>query len=201
MTTRPQRHTSRTLLQLNDFGRQYTPTTGPLLLGLWYRPPNDPRHSIDTLDAELDKHAPSHNGTLLTGDLNIHHKRWLRFSHSNTPEGAQLHNICKQHNLTETIRAPTRNDYLLDPFFTTLPSQTKSTVLSKIADRNATLTTLHFPSPQETSSSRLIHDFKKADWTSLNSTFKATNWTQVLSNDPSTAARNLTDFILNTAST
>ena len=173
--------------------------TGPLLFGLYYRPPDDPHNSLDTLDAELHKHSPTHIGTFLTGDFNVHHKRWLRFSNANTPEGAQLHDICKQHNLTETVQAPTRNDYLLDPFFTNFPSQTKTIVLPKIADHNATLTTLDFPTPQETATTRQVHNFKKADWTSLNATFKATDWTRVLSNDPSTDARNLTDFILSTA--
>ena len=175
--------------------------TGPLLLGLYYRPPDDPHHSLDTLDAELDKHSHSHTGTLLTGDFNIHHKRWLHFSNANTPEGAQLHDICKQHNLTETVRAPTRNNYLLDPFFTSLPSLTKSIVLPKIADHNATLTTLNFHTPLETATTRHVHDFKKADWTSLNATFEHTDWTTILTDDPSTAARNLTDFILTTAAT
>ena len=70
--------------------------TGPLLFGLYYRPPDDQHNSLDSLDTELHKYAPTHTGTFLTGDFNIHHKRWLRFSHSNTPEGAQLHDICKQ---------------------------------------------------------------------------------------------------------
>ena len=60
---------------------------GPLPFRLYYRPPDDPQHSLDTLDAELDKHAPSHIGIFLTSDFNVHHERWLHFSRDNTTEG------------------------------------------------------------------------------------------------------------------
>ena len=64
--------------------------TGPLLFGLWYRPPDDDDNSLHTLATELDELAPQHTGLFLTGDFNIHHRKWLRFSNSNTPQGELL---------------------------------------------------------------------------------------------------------------
>jgi hypothetical protein len=34
----------------------------------------------------------------LTGDMNVHHTKWLRYSSHNTPHGQRLYNITQRHN-------------------------------------------------------------------------------------------------------
>ena len=51
-------------------------TIGPILLGLWYRPPNCKEH-LAHLDSELVSYGDCMIGTVLIGDMNIHHKKWL----------------------------------------------------------------------------------------------------------------------------
>jgi len=59
---------------------------GPILIGLWYRPPcYGEVGSIQSLDAELLKHGNNVLGTILCGDMNVHHSMWLQFSHNITP--------------------------------------------------------------------------------------------------------------------
>ncbi|CAE8658754.1 unnamed protein product [Polarella glacialis] len=64
---------------------------GPLLFGLWYRPPAYGEiDSITSLEAEVRCHAANVIGTILVGDMNVHHKPWLKYSASCTPAGRHL---------------------------------------------------------------------------------------------------------------
>ena len=150
--------------------------TGPFLIGLWCRPPKSHISHIETLSAELDTHTHNTVATLIFGDLNIHHARWLRFSRGNTAAGELLHNISKQYNLTETVCAPTRGPYLLDLVLSSVPNLTSNLILPKIADHNLILTTLRAPPIQSHSFPRSVWDFHKAQWSNLNKTFEATDW-------------------------
>ena len=61
---------------------------GPLLLVNWYRPPDDDATlSMPIFRSELVTLVENHVGTIVMGDLNIHHRKWLRFSNANTPSG------------------------------------------------------------------------------------------------------------------
>ena len=81
---------------------------GPILLGVWYRPPDESRELLETLAAELEQHSPGHIGIFLLCDANIHHKRWLKFSESNSSPGQELQEICDGAGLAQIVREPTR---------------------------------------------------------------------------------------------
>ena len=87
--------------------------TGPVLIGAWYRPPDESSSEIKTLAEELAKYMPGHIGTFLFCDANIHHKRWLRFSNGNTSLGQELQDICDSLGLKQMVREPTRKLNLL----------------------------------------------------------------------------------------
>ncbi len=54
---------------------------GPYLLCCWYRPPAPGNTvTIDNLEAEYLRHRDGIMGTIILGDLNVHSKRWLKFS-------------------------------------------------------------------------------------------------------------------------
>ena len=63
---------------------------GPTLLGVWYRAPDAPQEHTDTFETELQELLDDHVHTLVVGDLNVYHQKWLKFSPSNTPLGQQL---------------------------------------------------------------------------------------------------------------
>ena len=50
-----------------------------ILLGNWYRSGASEFNGFVELYEELAEHFTEVSGVLLFGELNIHHKRWLRF--------------------------------------------------------------------------------------------------------------------------
>ena len=54
---------------------------GPLLCGVWYRPPTlGEVGSIVSCERGWRRLSAEHAATILVGDLNVHHARWLRHS-------------------------------------------------------------------------------------------------------------------------
>ena len=86
---------------------------GPHLLCAWYSPPGE-RDSIHTLQQEWEEHKDHALGSIVVGDLNVHQANWLRHSSRNSPEGAELHQICCDMGMKQVVETPTRSDYLLD---------------------------------------------------------------------------------------
>ena len=184
---------------LNEPGSLYT-STGPLLFGVFYRPPNDPLENLDSLETELAHHSTSHIGTFLCGDLNVHEARWLRFSNvPTTPAGRRLREISESFNLTETVRAPTRNEYLLDLLLTDHPNATKTTVLPRIADHSPVLAKLSFDPIHEIPHTRAVWDYKHANWDALNHAFSHTDWNTLLNKNVDDATDTLKNYITATA--
>ena len=64
---------------------------GPILLCIWYRPPcHGEVQSIKAFVAEWERLSAGYLGTLIVGDLNVHHLHWLKFSSSVSVEGTCL---------------------------------------------------------------------------------------------------------------
>ena len=89
---------------------------GALLIGNWYRPPDEDGNSISILQAEIERLRSECVGVILLGDINIHHKRWLRYSSKNTTTGERLWEVCRDLGLKQIVAKPTRGEYLLDLF-------------------------------------------------------------------------------------
>ena len=79
-----------------------------ILLGNWYRPGSSDFDGFTELYSELAEHYAEVSGALLVGDMNVHHKRWLRFSNDNTPVGSELKMLCDFHGFSQLVREPTR---------------------------------------------------------------------------------------------
>ena len=72
---------------------------GPYLLGAWYRAPSaQVDATVTSLRDELEQHRPSALGTLLVGDMNVHHTRWLGSS-CTTPAGEALRGIASDYGM------------------------------------------------------------------------------------------------------
>ena len=99
----------------------------------WYRPGASAFDGFTELHAELAEYFAEVSGVLLIGDLNIHRKRWLRFSNDNTHIGSEMKALCDFPGLSQIVCEPTREQYLLDLAICDLVGAT-ATVLPKIAD-------------------------------------------------------------------
>ena len=109
-----------------------------ILFVLWYRSPSDSDPFAAIAEFETDFIRLSHGtiGTVVVGDLNIHHTRWLKCSNANTPEGTRLMRFCHLHNLSQMVKHPTRGEYLLDLVLTDLPQLITTAVTAPITDHN-----------------------------------------------------------------
>ena len=53
-------------------------------------------------------------GTIILGDMNVHHTGWLTHSANITPEGRALFKFCAYNGIAQCVDGPTRRKYLLD---------------------------------------------------------------------------------------
>ena len=142
--------------------------TGPYLIGVWYRPPvPGEMQSIMDFSEEWQRLSKEVLGTILVGDLNVHHIRWLRYSLRNSAEGELLRDICDAVGLRQLVREPTRGDNLLDLALTDL-DEVRCRVVGKIADHKGLQLTLPLTVPRIEIQSRLVWHFRGADWDGLN---------------------------------
>ena len=182
-------------------------TQGPYLLGVWYRPPQQGEtDSIQRMEEEYVKHCSNVLGTILVGDLNIHHKNWLQHSRSVTPEGRLLYDFCLTSGFEERVKQPTREKNLLDLVLTDLHTDVKCEVRPQLADHNCVLVTTELGVPSVVEVERECWQWHKADWSNLRKELADTNWDQVLfvgeepfEDLPNAAVQRFTDLVLNTA--
>ena len=136
------------------------------LLANWYRPGASTHDGFVRLYAEVSEYFQQCSGMLIAGDLNIHHKQWLRFSNDNTQVGADMKSFCDFHGMTQLVREPTRGEYLLDLACTDIHNSTAS-VHPVIADHKAVLIKLPLPVMLEQIERREIWILKQVNWTIL----------------------------------
>ena len=139
------------------------------------RPPNC-NEDLVNLENELDKHGDNMIGTVLIGDMNIHHNKWLRFSNNNTPVGDRLLQLSLSHNLHEYVRNPPRGDYLLDLAPCSVLCAVKTKMMLNIVDHNAVMITLNIPQIQKVRAPRMVWDYRNADWNKLQADLGAVDW-------------------------
>ena len=170
---------------------------GPFLRGLWYRPPNSSDDHVNSLESEFERLCDGYVGALLVGDFNIHQRRWLRYSSSNTALGERIQTFAAKHSLTQFVKDPTHVDgNLLDLVLSSLPFATKSTVTPRIADHNGVLTQIDVPAVTESVIQREVWDFKKADWLQLQSLLERQDWSFLERLSVDEAATEFTNTVL-----
>jgi len=146
-----------------------------ILLANWYRPGATVHDGFANLYAEVGEHFQEMSGILIAGDLNIHHKRWLRYSNDNTQVGADLKTFCDYHGMSQLVREPTRNDYLLDLACTDV-HKSSAKVMPYLSDHKSVLVTLPLPEILEKNVKREVWDLTKADWTNLKKQLQDYDW-------------------------
>ena len=159
---------------------------GPILIGNWYRP-GDEDLDVEAFQEEAQKHSNGMIGTIIVGDLNVHHKKWLRYSSGNTTEGEQLMQTCADLGLRQIVREPTRGPHLLDLLITDLDDLVTATILPTIADHHSIMCQLDIGTQKVTQIERIVWDFHQADWEGLNNALGSINWYDAVSGTNSEA--------------
>ena len=156
---------------------------GALLIGNWYRPPDDDGISMNGLLDEIERLRGDYIGVILLGDLNVHHKRWLRYSSRNSELGERLWDICKDLGLKQLVSKPTRGEYLLDLVLTDVGDFCKVEVLPEISDHRVVSLDIEVAVSQSEPVPRTVWVFQKADWTQLRRDISAMNWRTLFDDD------------------
>ena len=150
---------------------------GPILLGVWYRPPAyGETASISHLASEIQCFGKGALANIIVGDMNVHHRAWLQYSSSITPEGKSLFETCCRLGLSECVQRPTRGLHLLDLVLTDLPTDCSIEVRPGVSDHCLVLCRLSMGIPEEKISERNCFEFKHANWRGLNQCLQEIDW-------------------------
>ena len=104
---------------------------GTIAIANWYRSPSGDDEQIVEFNSEIAELKDEVLGFIVMGDLNIHHRRWLKYSNDNSHQGSLLKQNCDDHAFKQLIHEPTRGEYLLDLVLTDLES-CKAEITQKI---------------------------------------------------------------------
>ena len=174
---------------------------GPFLLCCWYRPPaSDDSSAIESFAAEHAVHATSAVGTIVLGDLNVHHQQWLRHSSGTSAEGRALLSATQELGLQQLVRHPTRGDYLLDLVLSDIP-RTKTQVLGKISDHSMVLASVPIAIPSETSVKREVWDYSAMDHELAVDLMRSQSWPNVKEAGADASAEEITRGIADVMNT
>ena len=168
---------------------------GPYLLGAWYRPPSPEVTSIEACEREHDDLTPQVIGTLLVGDLNVHHIGWLKHSNSTSACGKRLRFAAAAMNLKQLVREPTRGKHLLDLALSDIAGASSST-LPKIADHRIVEVRVPVQIPEVEMIEREVWKFATADWERLDALLQFEDWSVLSRMDADRGARHLSETLL-----
>ena len=176
--------------------------SGPVLLCLWYRPPNSGLEPVTRFDTELSEYSRHAVSCIVMGDMNVHNVEWLRHSNRTSPEGIELETVCCSHGLRQLVTKPTRGPYLLDLVLSDLASGIRCRVVKGIHsnDHDGVLTTVGLSIPASQPVQRKVYDFKKADWTHLKLLLLEADWRTALDLSGDAAAETMVQTILDKVS-
>lgn len=140
------------------------------LLGVCYRPPDaDPGFADDlrSVLAQINASVP-HTNIMLFGDFNFPNICWSTLT-SPSPESSGFLDVCLDFNLEQVITEPTRLDNILDLVLASNPEIIKSiSVVDGFSDHRLLLINLELACPRQTFRSKIIRDYNKADYASIN---------------------------------
>ena len=109
---------------------------------------------------------PEATGVILTGDMNVHHARWLKYSNGNTAVGADLRITSENFGMQQIVREPIRGQYLWDLYLTDVAG-TKMEVGQLIADHKFLLACVPLPDISALQIKRERFNLRRANWTDL----------------------------------
>ncbi len=174
---------------------------GPFLLCAWYRPPCPGEiSSINAFCGEWSRLSSKFVGTVVIGDVNVHHKHWLRHSNGVSVEGTRLYRFCCDNGFRQLVRKATHTDgNLLDLVLTDSDEVSKVKVGPLLADHNFVRVSLELSVPFVEPRRREVFDFAKANWTRIRRRIEHNDWNYLRTLPVDIAAgvltRQLLDFV------
>jgi hypothetical protein len=137
----------------------------------FYRPPNDNKESFEQFKHSLESRPPSlkKKPLILGGDFNLPEINWAE--ECITP-GAQKSALCKEllavaanESLSQIQEEPTRENSILDLYFTNRPGLVKHTqTIPGISDHDIVVVDTDFKAKIQKTKPRKVYNFNKADW-------------------------------------
>ena len=172
---------------------------GPYLLCSWYRPPRPGEvDTIKTFVKEWIRLRVDALGTFVLGDLNLHMKRWLRYSSEDTPEGKLMMEEAQRGGLKQLVAEPTRGANLLDIVLTDV-GDAKAFVAAAVSDHKAVVTEVSLSMPKTEEHSRLVWKYREADWELLVDLLENAQWDIMCDMKPDECAEFFTVHVLQLA--
>ena len=169
---------------------------GPILVCCWYRPPAPgDTGTLDSFEKEWRGLRGDVIGTIVLGDLNVHSRRWLKYSSKETVEGTHLFDICQRGGLKQLVSEPTRYDYLLDLVLSDI-EHVKARVAAGVSDHKSVIVDVSFKVPATEEHERWIWQFRKADWGLLQDSIAEYNWECMREMHPDESATFFTQKLL-----
>ena len=158
--------------------------TKKIIVGTYYRPPSNDESSLTNLNLSLDRILVPNISTSyvwLGGDFNLGHIDWSVPSVTPGKPQPKLHqqllDIISDHNLHQMTDKATRNDRILDLFFTSIPSTTnKVTTLPPIgkADHDIVYKENDIWFKRVREAPRKIYKYNQAQWDNIKSDLDTT---------------------------
>lgn len=146
------------------------------IIGVCYRPPNYSGtffHELHSLLLEINERYPKSN-VLVFGDFNFPNIDWLSLTTSGSCEARDFLDLCLNHNLTQVVNKPTREDNILDLILRTSPDLVASISQTKgFSDHDLLTVELSLPIHYRNPSSKILKDYSKANFDAINSNLSA----------------------------
>ena len=150
---------------------------GPILFCVWYRPPcPGETASIYTFVSEWRRLQGDFIGTIVVGDLNLHHVHWLRHSTHTSVEGTVLFRFCNDNGFRQCVKDPTRGENTLDLVLTDLEEVKNAVVGPQISDHRIIKAEVDLSMPRVEMQPRVVYDYAKASWTRIRAEISSVDW-------------------------
>ena len=140
---------------------------GTIALGNWYRPPDCTDTDLSSLQLELNDVARNCIGTILMGDMNVHHSAWLGSS-STSRVGQSLKQLADDFSLSQLVREPThRAGNRLDLVLTDMRKLCSVSVLPRFTDHHPVRLRLEIAFDVSPPPVRKVWDYNCASWSQM----------------------------------
>ncbi|CAC5378759.1 unnamed protein product [Mytilus coruscus] len=149
-------------------------------LGAYYRPPSDKGESLEHLSTSLNRICNiSSANIMLSGDFNLGNIDWSNSSVIPSKPDPSLHqhllDILQDHNLTQVVDKPTRNDRTLDLLCMSNPSLVNRVeTLPPLGDHDIIFSEINLSLSKAKQSPHKVFIYKKADWEKIGKDLKET---------------------------
>lgn len=149
------------------------------------------------LDGAMDQARACGKHIVIAGDFNVHNKSWLG-STKTTRAGEVAEEFCASHGLNQHVSMPTRGNNPLDLIMTNVQDGVSIRALPPLgfSDHVVIMADIKLQAHREPRTSRVVWRYGKADWARLQHFYRSSDWSCLMSDDPSVSCSNISEHIL-----